>query len=36
MTPPPFVAEAAARGEHPEKLRMEDLASLREEHRQSR
>ena len=36
MTPPPFVAEAAARGEHPEKLRMEDLASSREEHRQSR
>ena len=33
---PPFVAEAAARGEHPEKLRMEDLAASREEHRQSR
>ncbi len=36
ITPPPFVAEAAARGEHPEKLRIEDLAASREEHRQSR
>jgi nucleoside-diphosphate-sugar epimerase len=36
MTPPAFVAEAAARGAHPEKLRMEDLAASRAEHRESR
>jgi nucleoside-diphosphate-sugar epimerase len=33
---PPFVAEAAARGEHPETLRVADVAVSREEHRQSR
>lgn len=33
---PSFVAEAASRGEHPEELRVEDLAVSRQEHRESR